>query len=56
MTRGLFVGENTDFSHVSNIRVYPLQVEDGLENFVLQEAIVGITGRDSYPKYGNIFK
>lgn len=55
MTRGLFVGENYTFTDKEYVRVYELHVEDGLENYVIQESIVGITGKQSYPKYGNIF-
>lgn len=55
LTRGLFAGETYDFSDLQEVRLYELHLEDDLENFVLQEQIVGQTGRESYPKYGMIF-
>lgn len=55
MTRGLFTNDFYDFSNKEEFRLYELHVEDDLENFVIQEKIIGVTGRNSYPKYGNIF-
>ena len=56
ITRGLFNGYISDFTASSFVRIYELSVKDDLDEFVIQEAIVGVTGRNSYPKYGSLFK
>lgn len=56
MTRGLFNDSLSDFTNSTYVRVYELKLKDDLDEYVIQEAIVGITGRNSYPKYGSLFK